>query len=126
MGTVKVKVVCRRMDPCLREVERKIKEWSTSQSLPAANPAHMEIERRTTFDSALDNAREAVGADPSISVLIVPLEPDDAELDRCDDLDEDARIEVMCFRRAFDAPRPSASLLGHAHNVAQAATLVSS
>ena len=124
MGTVKVEVVCRKKDPCLQEVERRIKEWSASQSVPAANPARMEVERQTTLDSAVEKAREVVSADPWSSVLIVPLGFDDAELDPCDELDEDARIEVMCFRRAFDALPPSASLLEHPHNIAQDSTLV--
>jgi predicted GNAT family N-acyltransferase len=111
MSATTVQLVLRKGDPFLREAELKIKQWWSQLPCCAAN---IVIERQARLDSAVERARQTVHADPTATAVIVPLGFEDSELDACDDLDEEARIEVMCFRRGFDPPpHPSASLLEH-------------
>ncbi|MGO9109870.1 MAG: N-acyl amino acid synthase FeeM domain-containing protein [Thermoguttaceae bacterium] len=111
MPLIAVEIVYQTADPFLQEAELKIKRWLSRLPQGAAS---ITVEKLKRLDWAHERARQATASDRSNTALVLSLGFGEEELDACGRLDDEGRIEVMCFRRSFDPPcLPSASLLDH-------------
>jgi GNAT superfamily N-acetyltransferase len=118
-------IIRRNVSSPLADAELRIKQWwDHRQKARDYADVEIQIERGPDPVAALSRARNLVRQDPESAAVLVPMELDQEEMTALGELDGEARIEVMSFRRGFDPPDPpSASLLEHRPWIAGSRTL---